>query len=165
MKKIFNLIIYLPISLILLGLGILMLPLIIILLPFKWYSKKKFTEAYNAYLITLEGKNFFCYDNRKKGFDFIETEIIPNLPIEVEPLFLIRRKMKNEKYNLEFLSKALYSYKNFSNFPHLLKIRNGKAINTSVNNEFFNTLENKEKRIVLNRKIKKFFELDPKSAI
>ncbi|WP_218598873.1 hypothetical protein [Polaribacter sp. NJDZ03] len=71
-----------------------------------------------------EGKNFFCYNNRKKSKDYIEKSILLSLNKDVEIVYLKGRNIES-KYNKEFISEALYGLKQYSKFPHLMKIRNG----------------------------------------
>ena len=55
-------------------------------------------------------------------------------------------KNVESEQNTEFISEALYKLKNYSRFPHLMKIRNGKLIDKSINNPFYNVLNLKKKQ-------------------
>ena len=102
---------------------------------FDWLRKRRFEE----YLLELGDKNFFCYNNRIDAKAFIEKELIPRLDQSVEILYLDGHEVKSS-YFREYMSMALYSLKSYQRFPHLIKIRDGKMIDESVNNEFFNTM-------------------------
>ncbi|MDN5217337.1 hypothetical protein QQ020_35010 [Fulvivirgaceae bacterium BMA12] len=141
--------------------GIIVLPFAIILAPFGWLQDRQFNREYQQYLKTIEGKNFFCYNNRKKGFDYIQTQILPRLPKEVEPLFLNGKSIESN-YESRFISKAFYSFQHYSRFPQLLKIRNGKAVDCSLNAELFNCLNHGKDQELIFNKIEVFFELDNK---
>ena len=106
----------------------------------------------------LGDKNFFCYNNRADAKDFIEKELIPSLDKAIELIYLDGREPKS-KYVKDKISLALYKLKNYSRFPHLLKIRNGQMIDESINNEFFNTLRQNKPLDKLLRNINDFFEL------
>ncbi len=132
---------------------------LIITYPFNYYKKKRNTEKYNAYLATIEGTNFFCYNNRKKGFDYIQEEILPQLSPDIKILFVNSRRIEIDGYDFRHLSTALYGFKNYTKFPHLLKIRNGTAVDTSISAEFFNCLNNGASQEIFIDKINTFFDL------
>ena len=138
---------------------ILISPLILISIPFTYLERKRFEENYAEFLIEMNGKNFFCYNNRKNSKEFIEQNIIPNLTDGIEIVYLNGKKIESE-YPSEFISQALYKLANYNRFPHVMKIRNGKLIDKSVNNPFYNVLNlNKPKTELLNQ-INQFFELN-----
>lgn len=107
--------------------------------------------------MAFEGKNFFCYNNRKKCRVFIEESIRPQLTQSVEYIYLDGRKPVSA-YDPVFVAQLLYSVKNYTKFPHLIKIRNGKLIERSINNQLFNTLEQKKPITPLLKEIDSFFE-------
>ena len=135
-----------------------MLPIIIISTPFLYFQRKRFEKKYSEFLTKNSGKNFFCYNNRKNSKKYIEDEIIPNLTEGIEIVYLNGKKVESE-YNTEFISEALYKLKNYSRFPHLMKIRNGKLIDKSINNPFYNVLNLNKPKNELLTKINRFFEL------
>lgn len=136
------------------------MPFAIFIIPIYWLHNKKFQRDYEKYLETeLEGKNFFCYNNRKNGFEFIKEKILPNLPKEIEPIYLNGGLIESEIYEQKFLSNALYKLDNYSRFPHLLKIRNGKAIDFSINKDFFKYIYKPKGENNLIEIMKEFFEL------
>jgi len=135
------------------------LPLIIIASPIAWIKRKKYKKKYVNYLLSIDGANFFCYNNRKKGLKYIEERIVPNLPDEVEVLFLNGRKIESKKYDSKFLSDIFYGFKNYSRFPQLLKIRNGEAIDCSLNPELFNSLNKTIDENAVFSKMNEFFQL------
>jgi len=137
---------------------ILFLPIILIFIPIGHFQRKKFEQKYVEFLTENNGKNFFCYNNRKNSKEYIEEKIIPNLTDGIEIVYLNGKKVESE-YNVEFISEALYKLKNYSRYPHLMKIRNGKLIDKSINNPFYNVLNlNKPKNELLTQ-INRFFEL------
>ena len=135
-----------------------MLPIIIISMPFLYFQRKRFEKKHSEFLTENNGKNFFCYNNRKNSKKYIEDEIIPNLTDGIEIVYLNGKKVESE-YNAEFISEALYKLKNYSRFPHLMKIRNGKLIDKSINNPFYNVLNLNKPKNELLTKINRFFEL------
>lgn len=152
------------IVLILLVGGLILFPFVLIFIiiggSLRLMRTKRSSNAYSRYLRTLEGKNFFCYNNRKKGLEYIEKEVIPYLPPQVEVLYLHNREIRNSPYDFQYLSKAFYGFENYSRFPHLLKIRNGKPLDTSLNNELFACLDQAEGKSAIDKKIAAFFELE-----
>lgn len=138
---------------------ILAMPFILVITPIGYFQRKKFKKKYSNFLNENHGKNFFCYNNRKNSKEYIEEIILPNLNGEIEIVYLNGKKIESE-YNSEFISEALYGLKYYNKFPHLIKIRNGKIIDTSINNPFYGVLNmNKSKTELLN-KIDIFFELN-----
>ncbi|MCL5127729.1 hypothetical protein [Algibacter sp. L4_22] len=148
-------------------LAILSIPVMLFFLPIDYFNKKRFEKKYSEFLTKNNGKNFFCFNNRKNSKEYIEEIIAPNLLESIEIVYLNGKKIESE-YDSEFISAALYGLKKYNKFPHLMKIRNGKLIDKSINNAFYSVLNmNKSKTELLN-KINMFFELnkiknDPKT--
>lgn len=159
MKTVKNILIAIPIGILALCLIAIAIPLFIIISPFLWIKEKKFNQEYLEYLKTIEGTNFFCYNNRKKGREYIEKQIIPNLPEEVEVIFLNGRKIESDPYEQKYLSRAFSGFKNYTRFPQLLKIRNGEAIDCSLNSELFNCINQGADENRIYTKMIDFFEL------
>jgi len=137
---------------------IVFLPIFILVYPFLFIERKLFEKKYSSFLHENNGLYFFCYNNRKNSKAYIENEIIPNLTDSIEIVYLNGKKLESE-YNNEFIGEALRKLKNYKRFPHLMKIRNGKLIDKSINNPFYNVLnQNKSKKELLNQ-INTFFEL------
>ena len=130
-----------PIIIFLLIIGIplciLFFPVILVYLIFEFFQKKGSKKRYSNYLISIEGKKFFCYNNRKNNHHYIEKNIIPNLKDDIELVFVEGRRIKNE-YNREYISHMLFNVSDRKGFPYLIKICNGKAMDESINNQFHN---------------------------
>jgi len=131
----------------------------LLLYPINFFQRKRFEKKYTEFLNENNGINFFCYNNRKNSKNYIEKSIIPNLTDEIEIVYLNGKKIESQQ-NAEFISEALYKLKNYSRFPHLMKIRNGKLIDKSINNPFYNVLNLKKDKTELLTKINLFFELN-----
>ena len=138
---------------------IISIPFIIISFPFTYYNRKQFEKKYSQFLLDNDNANFFCYNNRKKAKEYIETEIIPKLNNNIEIVFLNGKKIENENFQKDFLSNALYSLNNYSKFPHLMKIRNGKLIDESINSIFYSIKNQNKPQEKLLKQIDNFFEL------
>jgi len=141
-----------------------LLPFYLITRPFTWLSNKIRERQFNKYLKQLEGKNFFCYNNKSKSLEFIKQKIIPNLPESVEVIFLDGKAPESE-YGLKFISRVLYKFKTYQGFPHLLKVRKGNIIDKSINNELFNTINHNKPIVDLIFKISSFFEGPVKNEV
>ncbi len=131
MKIIRKLIEYSIFSLMFLGIGIVAILFIIVVYPFNYFEDKKSEKEFTNFLIRNEGRNFFCYNNKRFLLPFIEQEIIPNLAENIEIVYLEGRVVKKEEAH--FFGMALRQLKNYEKFPHLMKIRNGKLIDKSIN--------------------------------
>ncbi len=138
---------------------IVAIPLMIVFIPIGHFNRKKFEKKYSKFLTENHGKNFFCYNNRKNSRKYIEDNIIPNLTDEIEIVYLNGKKVESD-YNAEFMSEALNKLKNYSRFPHLMKIRNGKLIDKSINNPFYNILNLNKPRNEFLKQINLFFDLN-----
>lgn len=133
------------------------LPFMIIAQPFIWIGNWVRERQFRKYLKQLEGKNFFCYNNKSKSIEYIQQYVLPSLPYSVEVIFL-NGKTPESDYEQKFISNALFKFKNYHGFPHLLKIRNGVTLDESVNNELFNTMVQNKSVDELILKINGFFE-------
>ncbi|RUT68279.1 hypothetical protein D0817_22395 [Flavobacterium cupreum] len=117
-------------------LSLLFLPIIFIYLVFDFFQRKRFKKRYSNYLLSIEGKKFFCYTNRKNSHHYIEKNIIPNLSGDVECVFLEGKNLKTE-YIQEYISHMVAAISDRKGFPYVIKINNGKAVDKSMNNEFY----------------------------
>ena len=141
---------------------IISLPIIILTYPIIYISDKIHNRELKKYLKTIDGKNFFCFNNRKRGNEFLKNRVIPNLHKDIETIYLNGRNIETEKYDVKFLSSIFYKFQNYSRFPHLLKIRGEKILDESINNEFFEYFRNEESQEIFYLKINTFFELENK---
>jgi len=99
--------------------------------------RKNLYRFYSEYLNQFEGKNFFCYNNTGNTKEFIENNILPSLPKDIEIIFLNGKTIETN-YSTKFISHILYNLKQYHKFPHLIKIRNKKILDHSINNTFYN---------------------------
>lgn len=137
---------------------ILTIPFILLLAIAAYFQRKQFEKKYGEFLRGNNGKNFFCYKNRKNSKDYIEKNILPNLADGIEIVFLNEKQIVS-KYDHEFIFEALNKLKLYIRFPRLMKIRNGKLIDKSLHRPFFNLLNlNNQKNKFLTR-INEFFNV------
>lgn len=134
------------------------LPFMLIAQPFIWIGNRVRKRQFNEYLKQLEGKNFFCYNNKSKSLEFIRQNVLPNLPDSIEVIFL-NGQTPESAYERKFISHALYGLENYHGFPHLLKIRDAATFDESLNNELFNIIEQNKPVDELFKRITNFFEL------
>ena len=128
-------------------------------IPILHFQRKNFEKKYADFLIENNGKNFFCYNNRKNSKQYLEQSILPNLSEDIEIVYLDGKRIESA-YDSVFISEALYGLKHYNKFPHLMKIRNGKLIDTSINNPFYAVLNMNKSKVELLRKINHFFDID-----
>nr|WP_294934850.1 hypothetical protein [uncultured Flavobacterium sp.] len=149
-------------SIFIISIGVLLtivtLPLIILISPFYYFRRRKFEKEYSDFLNELNGKNFFCYNNRKNSKQFIEEAIIPDLSKDIDIIYLNGRKIES-KYPKEFISAILNNLKAYRKFPHLAKVRDGKLHDKSINNIFYSVLKQHTPKSKLLREINHFFDL------
>lgn len=119
------------------------LPLIIaILLPIGvWGVSEEYTSKvkYKEYLRSISGTCFFCYNNRSDSRSYIEESILPRLAPEIKIIFLDGRTPESD-FQSGNISKFLYDLKDKRGFPYLLKVKDDCIIDQSINNEFYNTM-------------------------
>lgn len=106
-------------------LPVLFLPIILVYLVFDFFHRKRFKKRYHNYLLSIEGKKFFCYTNRKNNHHYIEKNIIPNLIGDIEPIFL-EGKILRSKYIQEYISHMVVAVSDRKGYPYLIKIIKGK---------------------------------------
>lgn len=135
---------------------IVITPFIAIFNLFNNHPRVGFIERWKDLIQELDGKNFFCYNNRSDSIDFIEGKIVPFLNKDTEILFLNGKEVESN-YPKEFVSDALLNLKHYQNFPHLMKIRKGKIIEKSINNALYNTLNQNQTKEELVLQINNFF--------
>ncbi len=164
MKRLGEIFGFILIALVILIVGIPFLIFHILSYPSRRMEEKNFKRDYINYLYQIDGKNFFCYNNREYAQEFIETIIIPSLPKDVEIIFLNGRVVESD-YAKVFMSHALYDLKNYQKFPHLMKIRNGEVLDFSLNNTFYNMINQKQPLDKLLAEVNHFFDLDNNKEI
>ena len=134
--------------------------ILFLLIPVNIVLEYKFKKKYEEYLLKIGDKNFFCYNNRKKGKEFIENEIIPFLNKDIEIIYLDGRTIKSNDYENKYFSYAFNRFENYSKFPHLMKIKNGEMKDISINNEFYNAINNNGDKSKLSLKMNTFFGVE-----
>lgn len=137
------------------------IPFVLIAMPFTYFQNRVFEKKYANFLNEINGTNFFCYNSRKNSKKYIDENIIPYLSDKIDIVYL-NGKMVESKYQSEFISATLYRLKNYRRFPHLMKIRDGKLIDKSINNPFYNILNLNKPKDKLLKSIHHFFELEEK---
>lgn len=158
-NKITDILVWLPIVVLVVIFFVPVILIYIITYPFSWIVQKRFNKRYNEFLLSLESKNFFCYNNKRSSFNYINEEVLPYLPKSVDVLFLKDRIVYSDRYEPKFTSQMFYDFKNYKGFPQLVKIRDGVVYDCSINNELFNSLnQGKDKQIIFD-KMNEFFEL------
>lgn len=126
-----------------LALFLVIFPLLILVVPviilFNLFGNKTHTKKYNAYLQSIDGTNFFCYNNRTNSKDFIEKHVLPILAPDIKVIYLNGRTPESD-YDQTYISTALYRIRDKKGFPYLLKITDGQLIDKSINNDLYNTM-------------------------
>ena len=159
MQKIKNILVIIAIAIVVIPLCILAIPVILISIPIHYFQPKNFEKKYGEFLTENNGKNFFCYNNRKNSKQYLEESILPNLSEDIDIVYLDGKKVESV-YDSGFISEALYGLKQYNKFPHLMKIRNGKLKDTSINNPFYAVLNMNKSKIELLKKINLFFDIN-----
>lgn len=136
------------------------LPLIIaILLPIGvWGVSEEHTSKikYKEYLRSISGTCFFCYNNRSDSQSYIEENILPRLAPEIKIIFLDGRTPESD-FQSGYISKFLYDIKDKRGFPYLLIVKDGCIIDKSINNEFYNTMNQNKDLDQLMEKMHSFY--------
>ncbi len=122
-----------------------------------YFSNKKKDKAFKAWLQANHGKNFFCYNERRKARPYIEEIILPALNKNIEIVYLENRQVQSQS-NPNLVSDALYQLKNYKKFPHLMKIRHGELIDESILNTFYNAKNGTCSKEILLEEIHSFYQ-------
>ena len=136
---------------------IILLPIFIPMIIYGSIQGYSFRKKFRAYLQSIEGQKMFVYNSRTNSHSYIKQTILPKLPKDVELVYLNGR-IPESKFERKYISHALYSIKDRKGFPYLLKIENGKIVDKSINNAFYNTKnQNKDVQLLLNQ-INQFYQ-------
>ncbi len=150
-----------------LGVGFLLLiiillmlfsPLILMFCLIGYFQEREFEKRFLIFLAEIEGENLFWYNNRRKGKDFIEVNILPKLDASVKIVYLDGNDI-HSIYDRAMIQRCSAHFSNYSRFPHLLKVRNGQLLDESINNQFFNVVNQKKDKDNLLKTIHQFFEM------
>lgn len=145
------------IAVFLIGGFIILLPILIPMMIYGSIQGYSFRKKFRAYLQSIEGQKFFVYNSRTNSHSYIKHTILPQLPKDIELVYLNGRTPES-RFERKYISHALYSIKDRKGFPYLLKIENGKMIDKSINNAFYNTKnQNKDIQLLLNQ-INQFYQ-------
>jgi hypothetical protein len=136
---------------------IVLIPLFIPLIIISMINSTIENKNYKAYLVTLEGTNFFCYNNRKGNEEFFKSTLLPHLPKNVKIVFLNGRSVESD-YTKKYMSRALYSIKTKTGFPYLMKVSGGEIKCLSLNQSFYNVKNNGKDIQLFLRQVESFFE-------
>jgi hypothetical protein len=141
---------------------VILVPLLILLLPFifllwikDFFSQKLFDRKYRGFLKTLNGKTFFCINDRRDNIEYTKENISSKLPSGFEIIYL-KNKIAFSRYETRYISHLLHSVKDRRGFPYLIKIENGMAIDESVNKQYYNIKHQKGDINKLIKQIVKF---------
>jgi len=139
------------------GLVILLSPFLVPFFIYSYFKESVFKTDYRHYLQSIEGKKIFCYNSRTNSNSYIKENILPKLTADTEIVY-VNGKDPITKLDKKYISHALYSINNKKGFPYLLKVENGKIIDQSINNEFYNTIHQRKDITLLVEKINSFYQ-------
>ena len=105
-------------------------------------SQRKFYDGYLKFLDQYNGHEFFCYTNRVKFCDVIESELIPRLDAHVHVIKMVNKEPHSE-LDKTYISYALYSLREIG-FPNVMKIVNGRIIDLSLHKAIYDSINNKQ---------------------
>jgi hypothetical protein len=152
-----DLIVIVIVAILIIGGFVILLPIFIPMMVYGSIKSHSFRKEFQAYLQSIEGQKMFVYNNRANSHDYIKQTILPILPKDVELVYLNGR-IPESMLETKYISHALYSIKDRKGFPYLLKVENGKLIDKSINNAFYNTKnQNKNIQLLLNQ-INQFYQ-------
>lgn len=137
---------------------LLVLPVLLLTWPLRYLQRTRFQKKYKSFLEEHNGKNFFCYNNKRSTQPFVETAILPCLGVDIEVVFLNGKRVETT-YDTVFMAEALYQLQHYQKFPHLMKIREGKLLDQSVNNLFYSVLKGHKPKAKLLDQMNNFFDL------
>lgn len=110
-------------------------------------------------LSRMEGGLFFAYNTKHDIRRFVESEIIPRLPSQVEVLFLNGKVLESHPlYGLH--SRILFSVPTRQGFPYLIRIHKQTVCGTSIRTSVFNTLKQEKSVEALMQRIGAFYSCE-----
>jgi hypothetical protein len=135
---------------------LLLSPLFILFFIKDYFDERAFNKKYIVFLQRMEGIKFFCYNNKANSGSYIKRNILPILSTDIKVIFLDGRVPKSD-YETTFISRMLYQIQDRKGFPYLIKVSQGRLIDQSINNEFYNTKNQGKDINLLSEKISLFF--------
>jgi hypothetical protein len=111
-------------------------------------KRKEFLKRYELFLKENEGKEFFCYTNRKNSREVIEMEVLPKLDISIQ-VIRIDGKQPITSLDESYISHALYNIKNIG-FPNVMKVVKGQLVDYSLHNEMYNAINSGRESELIN---------------
>ncbi len=134
-----------------------------ILLPLAAYGfiKNKIEEAkYRRYLATHERSMFFAYTDKASSKNFVEEEILPQLPSQTQVFHLAGKK---GRYNMgEDFGLLAYVVGNMretqGGFPYIAKVVRGELVTESINNKVYSAIRRGIGPEAIVERVLKFYE-------
>lgn len=139
---------------------VILSPIIAILMVVAWIINRAEDHRFRKYLADHEGVNFFCYTSRKTSVDYVKENIVPFLPPDTNVIYLWDGKpLTNLGEEFPFVHLLVGEMKQAKGgFPYAAKIRDGKLVSISINNQLYSAIKRSADADSINRNIHKFLE-------
>ncbi len=134
------------------------LPFILLAKPFSAHAERKREARFQLQKMQLGGGCYFIYTNKKKICDFVQQEVLPLLPADIEIVFIADKQL-NTDYDGDFIVCLIAEGRVPGGYPFLMKISKEKVLGKSINNEVYNAMENKGNIQRLDEEIMNFYGL------
>ncbi len=155
--KLGDILVFVLVGIILLILSPILLPLII----FSYFHERIDRLRFVGYLKANEGAKFFAYTNKQSSQEYVEKEILPFLPKDVQVLFLSAKGRINLGDEHKFTERIIWSLKTAKGgFPYVSKVANGELVTESANNRLYSAIRRGVGPEKILKKIEKFFSQD-----
>jgi hypothetical protein len=142
-------------------LGIILSPIWIPILAIVYISNKIEAVRFRKYLSTGEGAKYFCYTDKYSSKAFVENNIVPFLPPDVEVLHVSSKRLVNLGKHGAFSHRIAIEMKAMKKgFPCVAKISGGRLIAESINQQLYNAIYRKKDARQIVETINRFFGRD-----
>ena len=140
-------------------LWIVLSPIWIPFFAFVYIDQKIDDYRFRKYLAATGDKNFFCYTNKQSSQQFVENNVIPFLPADVEVLFVSSKRLIDLRKKNGFPDRIIGKMRELKKgFPCVAKISGGRLITESVNHEIYEAIQRKKDPGPIVEKISRFFD-------
>lgn len=140
---------------------LILLPILLPLIVLSYFQERIDRLRFAGYLKANEGAKFFAYTNKQSSQKYVETEILPFLPKDVQVLFLSGKGRINLGDEHKFTLRIIWSMKAAKGgFPYVSKVANGELVTESANNRLHSAIRRGVGSEKILKQIEKFFSRD-----
>jgi len=134
-------------------------PILIPLIAFGYLQDKVDQFRFKRYLKAHDGAKYFAYTSRQTSQKYVEHNILPELPKDIEIMYLGEKGRVNLGDDSKFHDRIVWAMKAVpGGFPYISKVANGNLVTESINNRLYSAITRGAASEQIVVRIKKFFQ-------